>query len=64
MKLGRLAGGPHIGLIVLLSQAVTVNAAEIKVLSTHAALEALSELGPQFERAPDTSCHSATIQRI
>jgi molybdate transport system substrate-binding protein len=36
---------------VLLSQAVTVNAAEIKVLSTHAALEVLSELGPQFERA-------------
>ena len=29
---------------------VTVNAAEIKVLSTHAVFEVLSELGPQFER--------------
>jgi molybdate transport system substrate-binding protein len=28
-----------------------VNAAEIKVLSTHAALDVLSELGPKFERA-------------
>ena len=51
MKLGPLAGAIQIGLIILLSQAVTVNAADIKVLSTHAALEVLGELGPQFERA-------------
>ena len=30
---------------------VTVSAAEIKVLSTHAVMEVLSELGPGFERA-------------
>jgi molybdate transport system substrate-binding protein len=51
VKLGALAGAIQIGLIILLSQAVTVNAADIKVLSTHAALEVLGELGPQFERA-------------
>jgi len=36
---------------ILLSQGITANASEIKVLSTHAALEVLSELGPQFERS-------------
>jgi molybdate transport system substrate-binding protein len=38
-------------IILLLSQDITANAAEIKVLSTHAVLEVLSELGPQFERS-------------
>jgi molybdate transport system substrate-binding protein len=38
-------------LTILLSQCVTANADEIKVLSTHAALEVLSELGPQFARS-------------
>jgi molybdate transport system substrate-binding protein len=32
-------------------QSITANASEIKVLSTHAAMEVLSELGPQFERS-------------
>jgi molybdate transport system substrate-binding protein len=38
-------------LTVLLSQVIAANAAEIKVLSTHAALEVVSELGAQFERS-------------
>jgi len=33
------------------TQATPVTAAEIKVLSTHAALDVLNELGPEFERA-------------
>jgi len=35
-----------------------VNAVEIKVLSTHAVMEALCDLGPRFER---TSGHSLTV---
>jgi molybdate transport system substrate-binding protein len=38
-------------LAILLSQVIAANAAEIKVLSTHAALEVVSELGAQFERS-------------
>jgi molybdate transport system substrate-binding protein len=51
MRLGPLLRNLQMGIMILLSQPATVNAAEIKVLSTHAALEVLSELGPQFERA-------------
>jgi molybdate transport system substrate-binding protein len=40
-----------IGFVTLAIQTNPGSAAEIKVLSTHAALEVLSELGPQFERA-------------
>ena len=39
------------GFMISIIQTSVVMAAEIKVLSTHAALEVLSELGPQFESA-------------
>jgi ABC-type molybdate transport system substrate-binding protein len=39
------------GFMISIIQTSVVVAAEIKVLSTHAALEVLSELGPQFESA-------------
>src|ERR1700722_11584904 len=39
------------GFMISIIQASIVIAAEIKVLSTHAALEVLTELGPQFESA-------------
>jgi molybdate transport system substrate-binding protein len=39
------------GFMISIIQASVVIAAEIKVLSTHAALEVLTELGPQFESA-------------
>jgi molybdate transport system substrate-binding protein len=39
------------GFMISVIQTNLGSAAEIKVLSTHAALEVLSELGPQFERA-------------
>jgi molybdate transport system substrate-binding protein len=51
MRLSPLAIILQTALTILLSQVITVNAAEIKVLSTHAALEVLSEIGPQFERS-------------
>jgi molybdate transport system substrate-binding protein len=51
MRFGPLAFVARTAITIILAQAITANAAEIKVLSTHAAMEALSELGPQFERA-------------
>jgi ABC-type molybdate transport system substrate-binding protein len=39
------------GFLISIIQTSGVVAAEIKVLSTHAALEVLSALGPQFESA-------------
>jgi molybdate transport system substrate-binding protein len=51
MRLGLIAFIAQTSLIMVLSQGITANAGEIKVLSTHAALEVLSELGPQFERS-------------
>ena len=51
MRLSPLAFIAQTALTIMLSQAITANAGEIKVLSTHAALEVLSELGPQFERS-------------
>jgi molybdate transport system substrate-binding protein len=51
MRFGPLAVLVQTALIILLSQVISANAAEIKVLSTHAAMEVLSELGPQFERS-------------
>jgi molybdate transport system substrate-binding protein len=51
MRFSPLAFISQTALTILLSQGITANADEIKVLSTHAALEALSELGPQFERS-------------
>lgn len=51
MRFGPLAFIVRTALTILLSQAITANAAEIKILSTHAAMEVISELGPQFERA-------------
>lgn len=35
--------------VIVMVQTTTVRAAELKVMSTHAAMEVLSELGPQFE---------------
>ena len=40
-----------IGFIIATAQTDSGSASEIKVLSTHAVLEVLSELGPQFEAA-------------
>jgi molybdate transport system substrate-binding protein len=51
MRFSPLAFIVKLALTILLAQGIAANAAEIKVLSTHAAMEALSELGPQFERA-------------
>ena len=50
MRLSPLAFIAQTALTIMLSQGIA-NAGEIKVLSTHAALEVLSELGPQFERS-------------
>jgi molybdate transport system substrate-binding protein len=51
MRFGPLALIVRTALTILLAQTITAGAAEIKVLSTHAAMEVLTELGPQFERA-------------
>jgi molybdate transport system substrate-binding protein len=51
MRFGPLAAIVQTALTILLSPVISANAAEIKVLSTHAAMEVLSELGPQFERS-------------
>jgi molybdate transport system substrate-binding protein len=51
MRFSPLAFIAQTALTILLSQGITANAGEIKVLSTHAALEVLSELGPRFERS-------------
>src|SRR3984957_6140932 len=51
MRFCPLAFIAQTALTILLSQGITANAGEIKVLSTHAAMEVLSELGPQFERS-------------
>jgi molybdate transport system substrate-binding protein len=48
MRFGRLV---QTALTIMLCQEISATAAEIKVLSTHAVMEVLSELGPQFERA-------------
>jgi hypothetical protein len=51
MRFRPLAFVAQTALTILLSQGITANADEIKILSTHAAMEVLSELGPQFERS-------------
>jgi len=51
MRFGPLTVIVQTALTILLSQVIFANAAEIKVLSTHAAMEVLSDLGPQFERS-------------
>jgi molybdate transport system substrate-binding protein len=51
MRFSPLAIIAQTALTILLSQGIAANAGEIKVLSTHAALEVLSELGPRFERS-------------
>jgi molybdate transport system substrate-binding protein len=51
MRFSPLSFIAQTALTILLSQGMTANASELKVLSTHAALEVLSELGPQFERS-------------
>jgi molybdate transport system substrate-binding protein len=51
MRIYRYIAHLLIGLITLVLQINLGSATEIKVLSTHAALEVLSELGPQFEVA-------------
>jgi molybdate transport system substrate-binding protein len=57
MKIRTLVAGTMLGLLILLFQATTVVAAEIKVIATHAVMEVLTELGPQFER---TTGHKLT----
>ena len=51
MKIGSAITNASIGIVVSMVLASVGSASEVKVLSTHAALEVLSELGPQFERA-------------
>src|SRR3984885_8381538 len=51
MRIHRYITRLLIGFITLVIQTNLGSATEIKVLSTHAALEVLSELGPQFEGA-------------
>jgi molybdate transport system substrate-binding protein len=51
MRIGPVIANASIGIIVAMALTNVGSAAEVKVLSTHAALEVLSELGPQFERA-------------
>ena len=51
MKTCRQITGALVGLMVVMTGTSVGRAAEIRVLSTHAALEVLSELGPRFERA-------------
>ena len=50
MRFSRHACIVQAALTTLLCHVTTANAAEIKVLSTHAALEVVSEIGAQFER--------------
>ena len=50
MKIRTLVAGTILGLLMLLVQSATVFAAEIKVIATHAVMEVLTELGPEFER--------------
>ena len=57
-----------IGFIIATAQTDSGSASEIKVLSTHAVLEVLSELGPQFETVPRLVCiaevMNATNRRV
>ena len=59
MKIGSLAAAAKFGLIILLTQGVAAEAAEIKVLSANAMGGVINELGPQFERATG---HKLVIQ--
>jgi molybdate transport system substrate-binding protein len=51
MKIRTLVAGTMFGLMILMFQSTTAVAAEIKIIATHAVMEVLTELGPQFERA-------------
>jgi molybdate transport system substrate-binding protein len=51
MKIGSLAATAIFGLMGLLAQGVTVEAAEVKVLCATAMRSVMNELGPRFERA-------------
>ena len=51
MRIHRYIARLLVGFATLVIQASLGSATEIKVLSTHAALEVLTELGPQFARA-------------
>jgi molybdate transport system substrate-binding protein len=58
MNLRLLAAAAKVGLMILLTQGLAAQAAEIKVLSAVAVRSALDDLAPKFER---TSGHKVTI---
>jgi molybdate transport system substrate-binding protein len=55
-SIGRIAAG--FAALVVLTQAATAEAAEIKVLSANGMREVMEDLGPKFERA---TSHRLTI---
>lgn len=59
MKIGSLAAAAICGLMILLTQGIAAEAAEVKVLSAGAMRGVMNELGPQFERATG---HKLVIQ--
>ncbi|MGN2393612.1 hypothetical protein ACTFO6_19230, partial [Pelomicrobium sp. G1] len=59
MKIRSFVAPAIIGFVLLLTQGIGVQAAEVKVIADGAFAPALEELGPQFER---TTGHKLVIQ--
>ena len=59
MKISVLTAAVTCGFMILLTQGLAVEAAEVKVLSAAALRPVMNELGPQFER---TTGHKLVIQ--